>query len=402
MRLTDEVIRRRKRPTQGQLILWDDLVSGFGVRLTPARPDSATFVVQWRESENSKPRESLRPLWPTLSVMQARDLARKRLGEVTATRGTMAAEPLRVAIRRWYERMTETQAWRPRYRAKVDALISTYIESVPNVRVKLTAAARAAVDELGCKAVGLVTRTDVLRVADTIKPGAADQLMAQISAFYNWSFDRGVEIPNPARNRLRVTGGKRLRHRILSDAEFLTLWRAVEKEGDPAAGAFMMLALTGTRRREVTQLRWLELNLEARTWTLPPERRKTGKKDPEPFVIHLHSAAIAILKRQPALEGNPFVFWGRRDQRPFDFHHALMERLNEAGVKDWRLHDLRRYMRSGLGRLGVQQTVAEMCLGHVAKSGLVAVYDQHSYLEEKQAAWQKWGDYLSRLIGADT
>jgi integrase len=398
MRLTDDLIRRRKRPAQGQLILWDDLVAGFGVRLTPARPDQATFVVQWRESENSKPRESLRPLWPTLSVMQARETARKRLGEVTATRGSASAEPLRVAIRRWYERMTETEAWRPRYRAKVDALISTYIESVPNVRVKLTAAARGAVDELGRKAVGSVTRTDVLRVADAIKPGAADQLMAQISAFYNWAFDRGVEIPNPARNRLKVTGGRRLRHRTFSDAEFLALWHAVEKEGDPAAGAFMMLALTGTRRREATQMPWPEVDLEAATWTLPAGRRKTGRKDPEPFVIHLHSAAIAILKRQPVLEGSPFVFWGRRDQRPFDFHHALMERLKESGVKDWRLHDLRRYMRSGLSRLGVQQVVAEMCLGHIAKSGLVAVYDQHAYLNEKRDAWEKWGNHLEGLL----
>jgi integrase len=335
-------------------------------------------------------------------VTQARELARKRLGEVTATKGSAGAEPLRVAIRRWYERMTETEAWRPRYRAKVDAHISTYIEAVPNARVRLTASAKAAVDELGRKPVSGVTRTDVLRVADAIKPGTADQLMAQISAFYNWSFDRGVEIPNPARNRLRMTGGRRLRHRILSDAEFLALWHAIEAEGDPATGAFMLLALTGARRREVTQMRWLELNLEAATWTLPPERRKTGRKDPEPFVINLHPAAVATIKRQPVLEGTPFVFWGRRDRRPFDFHHALMDRLNAAGVTDWRLHDLRRYMRSGLSRLGVQQVVAEMCLGHVAKSGLVAVYDRHAYLDEKREAWQIWGDYLTQLIGRPT
>jgi integrase len=294
--------------------------------------------------------------------------------------------------------MSETESWRPRYRAKVNALIGTYIESVPSARVKLSASARAAVDELGGKAVGAVTRSDVLRVADAIKPGAADQLMAQLSAFYNWSFDRGVEIPNPARNRLRVTGGRRLRHRSLNDAEFLTLWRAVEKEGDPAAGAFMLLALTGARRREVTQMRWIEVDLEAATWTLPPERRKTGKRDPEPFVIHLHSSAVAILKKQPVLEGSPFVFWGRRDRRPFDFHNALMVRLKQLPVADWRLHDLRRYMRSGLSRLGVQQVVAEMCLGHVAKSGLVAVYDRHSYGAEKRDAWLRWGDYIASLV----
>ena len=76
-----------------------------------------------------------------------------------------------------------------------------------------------------------------------------------------------------------------------------------------------------------------------------------------------------------------------------------MQRLKAIEIPDWRLHDLRRYMRSGLARLGVSQVVAEMCLGHVAKSGLVAVYDQHSYSTEKRDAWRRWGDYLTQLKG---
>ena len=200
---------------------------------------------------------------------------------------------------------------------------------------------------------------------------------------------------NPARNRLRVTGGRRVRSRKLSDAEFLTLWRAIQAEGDPAIGAFELLAYTGCRRREITNLQWPEVNLEAGTITLPPERRKTGKRDPEPFVINLHAAAIAAIKRQPILDGSPFVFWGRRDRRPFDFPHSVMNRIKPI-VQDWRLHDLRRYMRSGLAQLGVSQTVAEQCLGHKI-GGLVGVYDQHSYQTEMREAWLRWGEHLSRL-----
>jgi len=396
MRLTDESIKRRKRPTKGQLLLWDDLVSGFGVRLTPTK---ISFVVQWRESASRKPRESLRPHWPALSVARARELARSRLGEVVATRDSAGGEALRVAIRRWYERKTEISSWRPRYRSKVDSIISTYFEGLDNARVKLTAAAKLAISDLGSKPVGSVSRTDVMRVINAIKPGIGEQVMAIGSSFYNAALEQGVECLNPYRNRLRVTGGRSVRSRALTDAEFLMLWRALETEGDPALGAFAMLAYTGCRRREVTQLRWSEVNLDAATITLPPERRKTGRKDPEPFIINLHPAAVAILRRQPVLEGNDHVFWGRRDQRPFDFHYAIMQRLNAAGVSDWRLHDLRRYMRSGIARLGVPQAVAEMCLGHVAKSGLVAVYDQHAYTDEKRAAWLKWGDYLTALIG---
>jgi integrase len=221
--------------------------------------------------------------------------------------------------------------------------------------------------------------------------------MAVISTFYNDMLDRGLEVMNPARNRLRVVGGRRVRSRTLTDAEFLKIWRALEEEGDPALACFAVLAFTGCRRREATQMRWSELDLEAATWTLPPERRKTGKSDPEPFVIHLHPHLVAALRRQPALEGSPFVFWGRRDRKPWEFHHALMQRLRALGLPEWRRHDVRRYVRSGMARLAVSQMVAELCLGHAAKPGLVAVYDSHSYSSEKASAWKRWGDYLVQL-----
>lgn len=398
MRLTDESIRKTKRPTSGQAILWDDLVEGFGVRLTPTR---AAFVVQWREPDGKRPREGLRKFWPATPVDVARKVARERLLQVVAPKEGTAGIPLRLAVRNWYERQVELDKWVPRYRKKVDALIRHFVEGEISDRVKVSAPTRAAITKLGDKPVAEVKRAEVLAVVDGIKRGAADQLMAVLSKFFNDQFDRGIEIPNPAKNRLRVTGGRRVRSHTLTDAELVTIWRALESEGDPASGAFALLAYTGARRREVAHMRWSEVDLTAGTWTLPPERRKTGKSDPEPFVFLLHSVAIAILQRQPTIDGNPFVFWGRRDRKPFDFHNALMARLRKLDVRPWRLHDVRRYVRSGMARLGVSQAVAELCLGHQsAKGGLVGVYDQHAYVDEKRDAWRRWGDHLSRLVGA--
>lgn len=396
MRLTDDLIRRQKRPTKGQAFAWDDLVSGFGVRYTPT---GATFIVQWRDSTGRKPRESLRPRFPKLGTEEARARARARLAEVLATREHGGDVALRVAMRAWYERQSSRATWRPRYRIKVDSIVSTYVEGVENARIKLTKRAQAAIAALGKKGVGAVTRTDVLAVADHVKQGTAEQFLAILSSYFNDAYERGIVTGNPARNRLRVTGGRRIRHRKLSDAEFLQLWRAVEREGDPTAGAFMMLALTGARRREVTQMRWSEIDRAASTWTLPPERRKTGRSDPEPFIIALHPAALTIINRQPILDGSPFVFWGRRDERPFEFHYATMQRIHAAAkVQDWRIHDLRRYMRSGLARLGVSQVVAELTLGHQSvKGGLVGVYDAHDYDAEKRDAWNRWGDHIQRI-----
>lgn len=400
-RVTQDAIDRRakQRPASGQTFLWDDVVAGFGVRFTPT---AIAYVVQWRDSMGRKPRLTL-GRYPGMTPEQARERARAQLASAIGAREAGSDQQLRLAMRAWYERQSEIQAWRPRYRAKVDATIATYLEGIDNPRVRLTPTARRAVVELGEKAVAAVSRSDILRVADHIKAGAAEQFMAILSSFFGFAFEREWVVGNPARNRLKVTGGRRVRQRRLDDAEFLKLWRLVEREGDPAAGAFLLLALTGCRRREITQLRWAEVSLDRATITLPPERRKTGQRDPEPFVIDLHPLALDILRRQPRLEGSPFVFWGRRDRRPWDFHSALMSRLRAADeVSDWRLHDLRRYMRSGLARLGVPQAVAEMCLGHLtARGGLVGVYDVHSYEAEKRVAWMRWGDHLRAVVASE-
>jgi hypothetical protein len=185
MRLTDDIIRRQKRPTRGQLLLWDDLVSGFGVRLTPTK---TAFVVQWRDPQGRKPRESLRPRFPQLSTTAARELARKRLGEVLANTEEATAQELRVAMRAWFERKSEVGAWRPKYRSKVDALIRHFIEGEDGSRSRPTTTTQKAIEDLGRKPVGSVSRSDVMRVADGIKRGVGravprrTQLVLQRSA----------------------------------------------------------------------------------------------------------------------------------------------------------------------------------------------------------------------------
>lgn len=379
------------------MLLWDDLVSGFGVRLTP---NATSFVVQWREPNGRKPRESLRPRFPQLSTQAARDRARGRLGEVRVIADTANAQELRHAMRAWFCLKSELASWRPRYRAKVDALIRMYVEGEGHPRKPLTPAVHRAIDELGAKPVASVRKPDLVRVVDGISRGAGEQFLAIISSFYNDMVDQGVDILNPARNRQRIFGGRNIRSRALVDAEVLKLWRALEEEGDPALTTFAVLAFTGVRRREATRLERRELDLDGATWTLPAERRKTGRKDPEPFVIHLHPHLVEMLRRQPVLAGSPHVFWGRRHQRPFEFHHALMQRLRALDIEDWRLDDVRRYVRSGMVGLGVPQMVAQLCLGQRAQPGLAAVYDTQTCAREKRAAWQQWGDYLVKLIGS--
>ena len=78
-----------------------------------------------------------------------------------------------------------------------------------------------------------------------------------------------------------------------------------------------------------------------------------------------------------------------------------MERLRDlSGIANWRLHDLRRTLRTGLSRLRVDPDHAERVIGHVV-GGVRGRYDYHDFLSEKREALDLWAARLSDIISPD-
>ena len=76
--------------------------------------------------------------------------------------------------------------------------------------------------------------------------------------------------------------------------------------------------------------------------------------------------------------------------------------LGEA-VADWRLHDLRRTMASGLAMLGFRAEVIKRVLGHAANaSDVTAVhYNWHNYDAEALQAVEAWAKHVAGLISGE-
>jgi integrase len=145
--------------------------------------------------------------------------------------------------------------------------------------------------------------------------------------------------------------------------------------------------LTGQRREEVAECPWDELDLDGQIWTLPKSRTKNGKA----HIVHLSEQSVAVLKRLEKKEPFAFSTYGTR---PFQaFSEAKRELDKICGVKDWRLHDLRRTCVSGMARLGVPPHVADEILNHQGGtiSGVAAVYQRHDFLSERKDALEQWG-----------
>ena len=76
--------------------------------------------------------------------------------------------------------------------------------------------------------------------------------------------------------------------------------------------------------------------------------------------------------------------------------NSMLHKLCDAHPDSFRRftpHDLRSTARSHLAALGISIIIAERCLNH-ALGGLVAIYDQHDYLDERRKALETWSAYL--------
>jgi integrase len=114
--------------------------------------------------------------------------------------------------------------------------------------------------------------------------------------------------------------------------------------------------------------------------------------------------AVELFAATPRFSG-PYIFGSATaGQRPPQAFSAAKRRLDAAlaGAKipPFVVHDFRRAVRSGLGRLKVPAVVAELCLGH-KQPGIAGVYDRYDYFTEKRVALQKWERHLIGVVSGE-
>jgi integrase len=122
-----------------------------------------------------------------------------------------------------------------------------------------------------------------------------------------------------------------------------------------------LLLLTGARLREVMCAEWSEIDWNRGVLRVPAERGKTGAAE-----VRLSDRAVEVLRAlEAAAGGGRWVIPGETGERPLvGYRRMWLALLEDAGVSDLRVHDLRHtfasYSLSGGQTLG---TVGQL-LGH--------------------------------------
>ena len=167
-------------------------------------------------------------------------------------------------------------------------------------------------------------------------------------------------------------------------------YREPRKHPGLAANALEFIILTATRSGEVRGAKWLELDLDAATWTIPAERMKMGKE----HVVPLSRAALELLASLP-IGDSEYVFPNTRGEPLSDM--APLQVLRRMRVPST-VHGFRSSFTDWCAETtNYPNIVRDMALAHKINSQVEAAYRRGDLLEKRSPLMEDWAVYCGTV-----
>ncbi|WP_419741092.1 tyrosine-type recombinase/integrase [Ruegeria sp.] len=152
-----------------------------------------------------------------------------------------------------------------------------------------------------------------------------------------------------------------------------------------AAKALQFTILTACRTSEVLEMKWPEVDVDARLWTIPSERMKGGQVHRVPLTDEM----LAILEPLRALASD-YVFEGQKRHQPLSNMSMLMllRRMRQDGVT---VHGFRSSFRDWAAEAAnAPRELAEAALAHQVGSDVERAYARSDLLERRRELIERW------------
>ena len=384
MKLTIRTIGALSPDKQQDVVVWDDELPGFGLRMKPSGVKS--FVIQYRNANHVSRRVTLGRLG-TLTPEEARKEGRKRLAEVA--KGGDPAEARSEARKA----MTVRQLCAAYLSATERGMILGK-RGLPKKQSTLATdegrIERHILPLLGSRKVRDLTTPDIVRFQRDVTVGrttadvktrkfgraiveggrgAATRTVGLLGGIMSFALSEGIIASNPVRGVKRAADERR--DVRLSLEQYRTLGAALGKAEDgmelwQAIAAMRLLALTGCRRGEIETLRWDEVDIPGRCLRLSDS--KTGKS-----VRPLGAPAASVLNN--LTHSGQFVLPGRDPRKPYvglpKAWRRLLKIAREFGADTVSMagltpHSLRHGFASIAADLGLTEITIGALIGHSA------------------------------------
>ena len=364
---------------------YDRELRGFGIRVYPS--GAKKFFVEYGATRKRMALGAYGPLTPD----RARELALAALAKVNE-----GDDPLE-------ERRAEAQAnantfgvWVDEYLAKV-----TLRKKHPREDRRYLG---IALERWKHKPLDAITATDIEKLLNALAESrgktVATRWLASVRACLQAAWRLDLITSNPAM-RVRPFPEPAPRERVLSDAEFARIKDAVDalresmqprlngageqrRFDDHTHAAFQILLYTGARKSEVLRAKWADVDLDSGHWRIPTS--KSGREQ----LIKLPQHVRETLRKLDRL--GPYLVPGRDPNQPrSDLKRPWEWIIAHAGVKDVKLHDLRR----ALGRDIALQHGLQMAARALRHSDIRVTQRHYAHLTDDEV-----GDALEQRTSA--
>ena len=353
--LTDASVKRLKAPERGSRIAYDDMVAGFGCRVTAA--GAKAFILNYRTRTGRERRATIgdaRDWQVTAARARAKDLKKQidaggdPLADVEEERAAPTVHDLidRFEAEHLPKRRAGTQA-------DYKSILNRHVRPHWGRHVKVTD----------------ITTDHIERLHQRISAAGhgyrANRVVAVVSKMFSLAVRWKMRPDNPCRGTERNYEAKRKRY--LSADELNRLLAALATHPDQqVANIFRLLLLTGARRGEVLAMRWGDVDVTAGKWVKPGSTTKQKTDHEVPLSAPARQLLAAIAEQHISKRGLPeFVFPGNGSKGHIvEAKRAWRHLTKAAGINNLRIHDLRHSFASELVSGGASLPLIGALLGH--------------------------------------
>ena len=391
-RLKPSDLKTLSAPKQGSKIYYDapggkrsPYTAGFGLRVTAA--GARSFILNYRTRAGTERRYTIGST-DTWTLDKARERARNLkldidqggdpVGDLKAARAADTIKELCADFIRDHVKMKLRPSTARTYESMIDAIV---------------------LPALGAVKVADVTHDDVAALHRKItrqgKPYVANRLLSVLSKMFAASSRRN---DNPCKGIGRNDEVKR--ERFLSDEECVRFMQALSQVPDrptkPKEMIMFALATGARSRSEVCSARWDQFDLVKGTWTKLAHTTKQKKIHTVPLSTQAWQLLLRLREEAPADQVLVFA-GGKKGQGPVGFEYTFKKVCKAAGIKNFRVHDLRHTVASHLASSGFSLPLIGALLGH-ANPNTTARY-AHLQVEPQRKAIEQITPILLPLPG---
>lgn len=406
MKLTKIVIEKLPFPKTGQQFIWDDDLTGFGLRITPTKK---TYIAQGRVRVQGK-RQERRVSLGEHGIITLQDGRRKAQKELSAM--LEGKDPIA-------EKKRDT-AYALTLRDIADKYLKARRELKESSKADIEKHLKKSFPDWVNRAAVEITRDKVAKRFTELtdkSPAQANQAFRILRALLNFARgeyqhdDKPIIIENPVAvlsetkrwNTVRARSGRIPTNKIGSAWNVLQSLREAPEQSIVSrtiADAVAFLLLTGCRWSEMANLTWDCVNLDDLSWFIPDPKNRN------PITFPLSDIAGKILKDRPRT--GKYVFPSRvtkNDEQHIRDARSVFAKLSEAGGVRVSPHDLRRTFRAIAGECGIELWKTKLLMNH-KMSGDVTIthYTETSdlrYLSEEINLIAKWIERQGKIAAAE-